>query len=107
MRPALSPCSTPLPQDAPGASRRAPRFADLRDPDLSTYPSCQAFPAELRSAGSWGLNYPSARHASGECIAAFRTRAVSLPVQGPHYRYHWNGTRIDRVLTVSEVRELD
>jgi len=85
---------------------RGPRFTHLRNPDLATYPTAQAFAAERRSAGSWGLNYPSARHAGGECIAAFRTRAVSLPVQGPHYRYHWNGTRIDRVLTVSEVREL-
>jgi len=24
----------------------------------------------------------------------------------PHYRYHWIGERIDRVPTVSEVREL-
>lgn len=85
---------------------RAPRFAQFRDPDLATYPRCQAFAAERRSAGSWGLNYRSARHA-GECLAAFRTRAVSLPVQGPHFRYRWNGARIDRVLTVSEVRELD
>jgi hypothetical protein len=85
---------------------RGPRFAHLRDPDLATYPICQAFAAERRTAGSWGLDYLSARHAGGECIAAFRTRTVSLPVQGKHFRYRWDGTRIDRVITVSDVREL-
>ncbi len=85
---------------------RGPRFARLRDPDLATYPTCQAFAAERRSAGAWGLYYLSARHPGGECIAAFRTRTVSLPVQGRHFRYRWDGTRIDRVITVSDVREL-
>jgi hypothetical protein len=86
---------------------RGPAFADLRDPDLATYPTGQAFAVERRAAGSWGLNYRSARREGGECIAAFRTRAVSLPIQGKHFRYHWDGTRIDRVLTVSGVREIN
>jgi hypothetical protein len=85
---------------------RSPGFKQLRDPDLATYPTCQAFAAERRSAGSWGLSYLSARRAGGECIAALRTRTVSLPVQGNHFRYHWDGNRIDRVMTVSELREL-
>ena len=85
---------------------RGPRFAHLRDPDLATYARSQAFAATRREAGAWGLHYPSVRHAGGECIAAFRTRAVSLPVQGKHFRYRWNGERIDRVLTVSAVRDL-
>lgn len=86
---------------------RGARFASLRDPDLASYTSCQAFAAGRRSSGSWGLDYLSARHDGGECIAAFRTRAVSLPVQGRHFRYRWDGTRIDRVLTVSDVRQYD
>ena len=85
---------------------RGRAWTTLRDPDIGTYPACQAFAAERRAAGSWGLNYLSARRDGGECIAAFRTRAVSLPVQGKHFRYRWDGTRIDRVITVSEVREL-
>jgi hypothetical protein len=52
-------------------------------------------------------NNRSARREGGECIAAFRTRVVSLPIQGNHFRYRWDGTRIDRVRTVSAVRELD
>jgi hypothetical protein len=85
---------------------RGPRFTHLRDPDIATYATCQAFAAERRAADSWGLKYPSTRHPGGECIAAFRTGAVSLPVQGRHFRYHWNGERIYRVLTVSDVRDL-
>jgi hypothetical protein len=83
---------------------RGPAFAELRDPDLGTYPTCQAFAAERRATGAWGLNYRSARREGGECLAAFRTRAVSLPIQGKHFRYRWDGTRIDRVITVSNVR---
>jgi hypothetical protein len=83
---------------------RGPVFDTLRDPDLATYPLCQAFARERRAADAWGLNYRSARREGGECIAAFRTRTVSLPVQGRHFRYHWDGTRIDRVLTVTAVR---
>lgn len=81
-------------------------YAAFRNPDLASYPVCQAFAAEQRAAGSWGLSYRSARREAGECIAAFRTRTVSLPMHGKHFRYRWDGTRIDRVLTVSDVRML-
>lgn len=85
---------------------RGSAFAELRDADLASYPICQQFAAERRSGGAWGLNYRSARREAGECIAAFRTRAVTRPVQGKHFRYQWDGTRIERVLTVTELREL-
>ncbi|MGH8193751.1 MAG: RES family NAD+ phosphorylase [Woeseiaceae bacterium] len=85
---------------------RSPRFAHLRDPDLRTWPICQAFGATRRDTGAHGLLYRSVRHEGGECIAGFRPRAVSLPAQGQHFRYCWNGERIDRVLTVSKIREL-
>lgn len=86
---------------------RGPRFAHLQSPDLARWPVPQAFGAARRSAGAEGLNYRSARNPCGECIAVFRPKAVSLPVQGPHYRYVWDGARISQVLTVSEVRQLD
>ena len=85
---------------------RGRAFAMLQNPDLATYPTCQAFAAGRRAGGAWGVNYLSTRREGGECVAAFRTRAVSLPVQGRHFRYHWDGTRIDRVITVSDVREI-
>ncbi len=85
---------------------RGRRFRHLQDPDLATWPVCQAFGSARREAGAPGLLYRSVRHAGGECIAGFRPRAVSRPVQGQQFRYCWNGERIDRVLTVSSIREL-
>lgn len=84
---------------------RGKAFAHLRDPDMETWPVCQRFGAERRAADAWGLLYRSARNATGECVAAFRTRAVSRPKQAKHFRYCWNGERIDRVLTIARVRE--
>ena len=50
----------------------------------------------LREAGANGVVYPSVRRGGGECIGAFRPRAVGLPRQERHLRYHWNGDRVDR-----------
>lgn len=85
---------------------RGRRFIHLQDPDLASWPVCQAFGRRRRDAGAFGLLYRSVRHDGGECIAGFRPRAVSLPMQGQHFRYRWNGERIDRVMTVSRIREL-
>lgn len=92
--------------EAPLDDIRGPRFAHLRDPDIATWSRCQSFGAERRGAGAWGLLYRSARCDGGQCIAAFRPRAVSLPVQGRRLRYCWNGERVDHVLTIDEVREI-
>jgi RES domain len=83
---------------------RGKAYAELRDPDLRTWTRCQRFGAGRRDAGAWGLLYGSARRTGGQCVAAFRPPATSLPRQGKHLRYCWNGTRIDCVLLVSEVR---
>lgn len=50
----------------------------------------------LREAGALGVVYPSVRHRGGECLGAFKPRAVGLPHQERHLKYHWNGSRIDR-----------
>lgn len=85
---------------------RGRRFRHLQEPDLGTWPVCQAFGSARREAGAIGLLYRSVRRKGGECIAGFRPRAVSLPVPGQQFRYCWNGERIDRVFTVSRIREL-
>ena len=77
--------------DLRGAGRR---FADALHPD--DYAPAQSLGRALRAAGSNGVVYPSVRDPDGECIGAFRPRAVAIPIQGPHLRYHWNGARIDR-----------
>ncbi len=85
---------------------RGRRFQHLHQPALATWPQCQAFAAERRIADSPGLYYRSVRRPGGQCVAAFSPLALTLPVQGPHFRYCWNGTRIEDVLTITRIRRL-
>lgn len=80
---------------------RAPKYAALHDSD--DYSAAQAFAKPLREAGEWGLVYRSVRHAEGECIAAFKPQAVSIPIAGAALAYVWDGERISKVYEKSEV----
>jgi hypothetical protein len=62
----------------------------------SNYAAGQRLAVSIRDSGANGLIYPSVRHPSGECIAAFKPKAVGIPIQAKHLEYHWNGTRIDK-----------
>lgn len=78
---------TALPEDGKAA---------LLDPDR--YAASQAHGAQARAAGVWGLVYASVRDPQhGDCVAVFRPRALRPVTQGPHFRYYWNGERIDAV----------
>jgi hypothetical protein len=83
---------------------RGESYAQLHDPDPANYPVAQRFAATLmqQDADAWGIVFNSVRHAGGDCIAALRPPAVSLPVNGPHLTYVWNGTRITSVYQKSE-----
>lgn len=72
----------------------AEEWTPLLDPD--SYAASQPFGRRLRAQGSNGIVYPSRRRLGGECVGAFRPRAVQPPVQGRHLRYHWDGMRISR-----------
>ncbi len=76
---------------------RNPDFKHLLNPDPNGYGIAQAFGADIKKDQYWGILYPSVRHPNGECIAALRPPAVSLPIQGAHLSYHWNGQFIDAV----------
>jgi hypothetical protein len=78
------------------------RWAALLDPD--SYAASRAFGRALRARGSNGIVYPSVRRADGQCVGAFRPKAVGLPVQGRHLQYHWDGTRISRYFDYAEER---
>jgi len=80
---------------------RAPRFTALHDPD-DYFPS-QAFAKPRRERGDWGFVYRSVRHAGGECLAAFRPTAVTVPVTGQVLAYVWDGRRIGTVYEKTEV----
>lgn len=78
-------------------------YEALHQADAASYPVAQRFARPLRNAGSWGLLYRSVRLPGSECAAIFRPRGVSIPVQGPHLRYVWDGTRISHVFQISEL----
>ena len=77
----------------------------LHHPSPASYGLSQAFARPLREDGVWGLLYNSVRLNGYECVAAFRPPALSLPVQGQHFRYVWDDTTqaIAWVLQISEV----
>ncbi len=79
------------------------KHADLLSPDPSDYPISQAFAKERKAEGSWGLYYPSVRDSHGKCVAIFRAPALSIPTQGKHLNYHWDGKEIS---VVTEARVL-
>lgn len=74
--------------------------------DAHDYRVSQAFASELRNQDSHGLVYPSVRDPGGECVAAFRPKAVTIPIQGCHFRYVWSGFH-QRIVSVLKVREFD
>jgi hypothetical protein len=80
---------------------RGPKFEYLHDPD--DYGESQAFAKRRRENGEAGFVYRSVRHEGGECIAAFKPNAVTIPVAGPALAYVWDGTRIGKVYEKSEV----
>lgn len=57
----------------------------------------QAFGKDMKSINSWGIVYRSVRDPGGECIAALRPPAVSIPRQGAHLSYVWDGVQISHV----------
>ena len=61
-----------------------------------SYAASQAYAKRLRAAGANGVAYPSVRHEGGQCLGAFRPRAVGIPHQERHLKYRWNGARVDR-----------
>lgn len=61
-----------------------------------SYAAAQGYAKQIRAAGANGVAYPSVRHEGGQCIGAFRPRAVGMPHQERHLKYRWNGERVDR-----------
>lgn len=80
---------------------RSSRYDSLHDPD--SYAVSQTFAKPHRERGEWGLVYRSVRHAGGECIAAFKPQAVSIPLAGAALAYVWDGQEISKVYEKSEV----
>lgn len=71
-----------------------PLRSAVLDPD--SYAVSQSYGRALRATGAAGIAYPSVRRAGGDCVGAFKPRAVGLPHQERHLNYHWDGARVDR-----------
>ncbi len=74
---------------------RGKGFEHLHEPDDWT--QSQDFGKTMRDSESWGIVYNSVRHKDGQCIAALRPPAVTIPRQGPHLSYVWDGAIISNV----------
>jgi len=76
---------------------RPPSFSDLTQSNMDSYTDAQSFGSEQKNNNAWGIIYPSARNAGGECLAILRPPATTIPTQSSHLSYHWNGCMIDGV----------
>lgn len=65
------------------------------DPD--SYAAGQALGRELKKINSYGVAYDSVRDPGGECAGVFRPPILSNCIQGPHFCYVWDGSRITTV----------
>ena len=83
---------------------RKDEFSYLHDP--INYSSSQEFGRKIREEKAWGLIYNSVRHPKGQCIAAFKPRAISIPKPLAHLRYVWNGKQITEVFDATLVMKL-
>ncbi len=70
--------------------------------DRNDYGAAQVFGAQKRALEENGIVYPSQRYEEGTCFAALFPDVVTAPIQGGHYVYHWNGSRIDYVRRLGE-----
>ncbi len=77
-------------------------YPELHAPD--DYAAPQALARALRAAGASGIAYDSVRDPGGHCLAVLRPKAVPVPIQGPHLRYHFDGARIDRYIRIGDER---
>ena len=70
-----------------------PTYAEALDP--GDYHEAQALGDRLHAAAAAGLVYPSVRNPTGECAGLFYPDLAARVLQGGHFDYHWNGTRVD------------
>lgn len=66
---------------------------DARHP--TDYLPSQKLGAGLREAGSHGVTWKSVRLPGGQCVGIFWPDLIPIPVQGAHFSYHWDGSRVN------------
>ncbi len=79
------------------------QYDELFNPDPAYYHKSQEFGTKLCQQKEWGLLYPSVRNLTGLCMAIFRPPALTIPIQGCHLRYLWNGERVSEVYKENKI----
>jgi len=65
--------------------------------DSTNYSASQALGRELKAVNSYGVVYDSIRDPGGECAGVLRPPVLSPCIQGPHFGYIWDGSKITTV----------
>ncbi len=65
--------------------------------DPNNYSASQVLGLELKAVNSYGIAYDSVRDPGGECSGVLRPPVLSPCIQGPHFGYIWDGSRITTV----------
>lgn len=81
-------------------------FTYLLNPDVKQYPISQVFGQEIRVNKEWGLLYPSVRKPQTYCVAIFRPPALTIPIQGSHLDYIWDGSSISTIRKSVEYHQM-
>lgn len=80
------------------------KYEHVLNPDPKFYSKSQDFGKKIQSEKQWGLLYPSIRDKGSLCVAIFRPPALTIPDQGRHLKYIWDGACISEVYIESKVK---
>lgn len=72
-------------------------YSHLLHPNPDYYEYSQDFGKKISTEKHWGIVYPSIREEGAQCVAIFRPPALTIPIQGCHLKYIWDGERIAEV----------
>lgn len=65
--------------------------------DADDWAQSQEFGRSMRESHSWGIAYNSVRDKAGQCVAVLRPPGITIPRQGSHLSYVWDGVSITDV----------
>ncbi|KTD11857.1 RES domain-containing protein [Legionella gratiana] len=82
------------------------KYEELFNPDPACYSKSQGFGKKVYEEKHWGLLYPSVRNLNSLCMAILRPPALTIPIQGCHLRYIWDGERISEVYKESKITNI-
>ena len=82
------------------------QYSNLLSSDPHEYNESQSFGKKMKQNKEWGVYYPSVRKSGGKCVAIFRPSGLTIPTQGRHLKYIWNGCCISEVYEETRVKNI-